>query len=511
MPGPSIDGVRVTPATPDQLDSYRRARAQIHAFATPLLFDAGDAHARVYFALFDGTGNDARKDPEHISNVGLLAQQLDELGQLDPRVGAYYKEGPGTQGGLVGMLDKINGGSFSERTEAVYDKFSIQAARWLKEDPLAQISVIAVGFSRGAEQAAAFARLVDARGVQRPTARMVDTFLGQTEVYYNAPPLRDPGTLPLALGLYDPVSSGEPRRHDRRPAPSVVSGLQINAGNEFRSLFPSTRILGQGESADGRFLGVTTAGAHSDIGGGYLLNGLSHRNFNLMADYLNGAFAVPLITHLAMPEPAMTVVHDTPWYYHKVEGRKVVYSLEATGKLKVEALDPVFAPMLKARAVRRQTSESAHATAAVFTLYDTGSAAFVSIGRNEEIGRVLSDAGARLQHGETAPFALHDTDGNDVGWFEVKSAAQLAASAPLPDGSVQVTLDLSKAPAGAGQAVHIAATIAQAAERIAQLEGERDFPLVGSPEGLLGKVAMAPSARAHAAEHSAEFAYAALG
>lgn len=505
----SIDGVQVQPVSAEQLDSYRHAQEQIRAFPTPRLFDTADPHAYVFFALFDGTSNHARKDPEHMTNIGLLAQQLDQLGQRHERIGVFYKEGPGTQGGLTGLIDKATGGTYSERIEAVYDKFSIQAARWIKDDPLAVISVIAVGFSRGAEQAAGFSRLVEARGVQRPTARVLDTLFGKTEVYYNAPPLRLPGTIPQALGLYDPVGSGEPRRHDRRPPQSVLTGLQIHAADEFRALFPATSIISQGQSADGRFLGVSTAGAHSDIGGGYALHGLSHRNFNLMADYLNGVLGAPMIKALALPAaPGMTVVHDAPWYYHKLEGRKVVYSLEATGKKKIEALNPVFGPLYRARSALRHDVDDILAPAigtppaaaaafapirlkmALFELDDTRSAAFDSVGRHEEIGRVLHDAAERIREGEVAPFALQDTNGNDVGWFTLPTTTSQAPRL-LRAGSVRVEFDLGKPTFGLDPMPQIAQALGTAGDRISALAGEHDFCLFADDGHLLGRVAMA--------------------
>ncbi len=400
------------------------------------------------------------------------------------------------------------GASYSERIEAMYDKFSIQAARWIKDDPLAVINVVAIGFSRGAEQVAGFSRLLDARGVQRPSARVVDTLFGDTEVYYTAPPLRLPGTIAQAIGLYDPVGSGEPRRHDRRPPPSVVTGLQIHAADEFRALFPSTSIIAQGQSADGRFLGVSTAGAHSDIGGGYALHGLSHRNFNLMAGYVNGVLGQPMIKPLALPvAPEMTVVHDTPWYYRKLEGRKVVYSLEPTGKKKIDALDPVFAPLYKARTIERHGVVALRAPAreapvasakaaaaqfkmAVFELDDTASAAFDSVGRHEEIARVLHDAAERIREGEAAPFALHDTNGNDVGLYTLLATASPGPRLPPREGSVRVEFDLGKPAFWPDPMPQIARSLGTAGDQISALAGEHDFALFADDGRLLGRVAM---------------------
>lgn len=342
------DGVDVKQATPEQLATYTRAEAEINAFKVPQLYDAKDPNARVFVALFDGTGNDAIKDPKHITNVGLLKEQVENARLENPNVGFYYKEGPGTQGGLKGTIDGATGGTYQERLEEMYQRFNIQSAAWLQENPDAKISVLSVGFSRGAEQAAGFTRMVDERGIQNPEARNVERSalnlglgLVDDKVTYTAPPLQEPGKIAQALAMYDPVATGAPESKDRRPATSVVSGLQIKAGDEHRTLFPADNIIAQGTSADGRFLGVTTAGCHSDIGGGYELNGLSTRNFNLMSGYLNATLGSAMIMKREVPvEPEMSVIHDSTqhkFFYRRVEERGITPKQDPDGK----PVDPV--------------------------------------------------------------------------------------------------------------------------------------------------------------------------
>lgn len=351
MANRSKDGVDVTPASAVQLATYAVAEQQLDAFKVPRLYDAADPHARVFVALFDGTGNDAVRDPQHITNVGLLKAQIEEIGRKDAHVGHFYKEGPGTQDGLAGVWDSITGGTYNERIEAMYDKFDRQAARWLKEDPDAKISLVSVGFSRGAEQAAGFSRLVDERGVEDPTAKVVERVVGHADqVLYTAPALRPDGTIPQALGLYDPVGTGEPGEHDRRPPPSVVSGMQIRADDEYRAAFPSTTIIEQGASTDGRFLGLTTAGAHSNIGGSYQLDGLSRRNFNLMAKYLDGVLGEGVIKRLDVaPSPRLDVIHDSTqhqWFYREVPARRSVTELDPQRRPVEPADQALVAPYL---------------------------------------------------------------------------------------------------------------------------------------------------------------------
>jgi hypothetical protein len=99
-------------------------------------------------------------------------------------------------------------------------------------------------------------------------------------------------------------------REDRRLPPSVISGIQFIATDEHRGLFKSDHIIDPGLTADGRFVGVYVTGAHSDVGGGYLLNGLSIRTGNLAIDYLNGLSDQPFLQKSREPDdPRLNVIH----------------------------------------------------------------------------------------------------------------------------------------------------------------------------------------------------------
>lgn len=375
MEKPSTNGVDVTVATPEQLATYAVAEHQLNAFEVPRLYTSSDPNSRVFFALFDGTGNDAIKDPKNLTNVGLLKNQVDLLADKNPNIAGFYKEGPGTQDNkLFRLVDGAIGGTYHERIEAMYDQFSRQSERWLKENPDAKISVVSVGFSRGAEQAAGFSRVVDERGIQDAKSKvLVPAFNGEEQkVSYMVPPLRDSRTVPQALALYDPVGTGEPARNDRRPPPSVLSGVQITAADELRTVFPSSAIIPQGVSTDGRFIGVTTAGAHSNIGGSYELNGLSHRNFNLMATYLNRTLGEPLIKQVNVPvEPERNVIHDSTQHlfiYRRASEREVIQHCSGPGPRKeIEPVDPALALqyLQKNRAQHQENSNLRTATPAV--------------------------------------------------------------------------------------------------------------------------------------------------
>ncbi|TWQ85144.1 DUF2235 domain-containing protein, partial [Xanthomonas vasicola] len=98
-----------------------------------------------------------------------------------------------------------------------------------------------------------------------------------------------------AVGLLDPVATGDMNLRDTRLPPSVVSGLQLTARDERRDLFPAKDIIDPGRTPDVRLLNLVNPGAHSDIGGSYRLDGLSVRNGNLLTDYVNTLSDTPFL------------------------------------------------------------------------------------------------------------------------------------------------------------------------------------------------------------------------
>ena len=303
------------PADPQKLQTFTNASEHLSRFQTPVLIHADNVHERLYIACFDGTGNDRNKDPVHSTNVAKIDLQIRELNKTDDkRTTSGYVAGPGTQDNFVPRtLDGMTGHTYDQRTEQMYKLFIEQAKQWRQEDPKAEIRVAEIGFSRGADQVPGFARLVQERGIQDPAgAQYTRDSHGQiTHVEYTKPPLVAPGQTAQAVGLFDPVGTGDPvKHHDRRLPPSVISGFQITADDERRGLFKSDRIIKPGESTDGRFLAVNVAGAHSDVGGSYLRDGLAIRSNNVMTDYLNGLSDKPYLQKQAEPtDPRLNVVH----------------------------------------------------------------------------------------------------------------------------------------------------------------------------------------------------------
>ncbi|MCR6625980.1 MAG: DUF2235 domain-containing protein [Pseudoxanthomonas sp.] len=330
------DGVSTIPATASDLASFDRASGQLATFAAPVLHDSGKPDDRLFVAAFDGTGNSMAKDaPENHTNVARIARQIESLG--DPAIAQGYVEGPGTQGGIGGGIDLMTGQSYEARMEDMYLQFVKQSAAWLKENPDADIRIAAIGFSRGAEQAAGFTRMVEERGIRNPEGAQVtrDGDGRVLRVDYIGAPLREPGTVIQAVGLFDPVGTGEPRDHDRRLPPSVVSGFQITADDERRNLFQSTRVMDPGVTDGGRFLNVTVAGAHSDIGGGYTQDGIAIRSGNLMIDYLNGLSDRPFLDKREEPsDPARNVIHRSE--EHRFFYRTSIYDKAGTRGMQEE-------------------------------------------------------------------------------------------------------------------------------------------------------------------------------
>lgn len=308
------DGVSFYPAGAARLQMYGAARQTLAVFEEPVLLHASNPHDRLYVATFDGTGNDANKDPEHATNVNFIHRQIEAGMGQHPHIAVGYVAGAGTQENLIHRaLDGVDGYTSEERAELMYKKFIDQAWRWKKEDPQAHISLASTGFSRGADEVAIFTRLVHERGIQNPAgAKYTYTSDGLiAHVEYTKPPLVAPGKTAQAVALMDPVGTGnELRNDDRRLPPSVVSGIQLMSTDERRSLFKSDHIIDPGITADGRFAGIYVPGAHSDVGGSYHRDGLSNRAGNLIIDYINGLSDQPFLTKLPEPDdPRLNVVH----------------------------------------------------------------------------------------------------------------------------------------------------------------------------------------------------------
>jgi len=334
-----IDDVTTVPVSTG-IDSYITAMRLVEQMNVPKLYDASNVNSRVFFALADGTENDvANSQLGAPTNIGLLYDQLRQTLQDNPNsnIGLAYKEGPGTQGGLEGGLDSGFGFSYDERAEELYTDFCRQAKIWLNENPNAEISLGELGFSRGSAVIAKFNQLVHERGIVDPDSAVpipIDVSSGDPLQWQNTggitytKVLRQPGTIAQSAILYDPVVTGI--SSDLSLSPSTISTLQITAANEYRTLFPSMSLVTPGLSEDGRYLNVTVAGAHGDIGGSYFINGLSTLNFNMTASVLNTMLGQDIVHSLTLPsDQEMYAIHnsvESEWFYTKTLSREIKYS-----------------------------------------------------------------------------------------------------------------------------------------------------------------------------------------
>lgn len=313
-------GVTIRTPTTEELQSYQEAYKQVLEMQVQPLYQNGDPNHRLFVAAFDGTGNHGDKAIEGRSNVAEIAEQYKYLAGQEGggRIAPVYLEGPGTQGfsepgdghrrglrerlhdagqalrhpvdtlrggaGSVsasaqGAFDQATGHTFQQRLDTMYGNLQNQAQAWHMDDPKVQITLANVGFSRGAEQAAGFARMVHDKGV------VVQTADGPVDLVKT-------GQVKQAVALFDPVGTGTPWKHDRSLPESVQTGLQVRALDEQRDQFKDTRIVENGRPG---FLNVGVHGAHSDIGGGYGHDGLSMLSGNLMREYLNKVSSQPML------------------------------------------------------------------------------------------------------------------------------------------------------------------------------------------------------------------------
>ena len=299
-------------ATADHLGSYDRAADELYKFKVPALYDAKDRHSHLLIGLMDGTGNDVAQDPLHATNIAKFNDQISELKQSGhSRLHVEYINGPGTQSSyLANRYDSARGSTSLDRANEMYNLLVDRAQKIYRLDPDARIAIHAEGFSRGASQVPLLTRIIHERGIpnlDRPEyVRDPQGNITKTYPHFH----QSPGHTPMSVGLYDPVPTGAMEKLDRRLPPSVVSGFQINAADERRGLFPVDRIIPEGMSEDGRYLSVSVAGAHSDIGGSYQRNGLGTRSQNLMTDYHNALLSEPLLRRLPETyDPRLNVIH----------------------------------------------------------------------------------------------------------------------------------------------------------------------------------------------------------
>jgi hypothetical protein len=304
--------------TQEDWDVYDKSINAFKSFEVPKIFDEQNKHDYLFIALADGTENDM-KDPSKFTNVALLKEELKD--HANPNIGFYYKEGVGTYEGEGNLLDKARAkidAAFSlthkERVEEIYKEFSKQANIWKSQDPDANISIVEVGFSRGAGVATLLNQMVHERGIKDTTNRVWKDGKKELTGEY----LISPGRVPQATLLYDPVTTY--MKENFSLSNSTVSALQINAKDEYRNLFPLSEI------AEGKHqTQLSLPGCHSDIGGGYDKNGLSLYSRDIGNQYLNKMINTkePLFKDTKLPSK-----NDPSVVIHHSEEHNVIYTKE---------------------------------------------------------------------------------------------------------------------------------------------------------------------------------------
>lgn len=323
---PSIDGVSTQKLTRDDLSTYKVGQYGVNNLPTPELIDTNDPHVRVFVGCIDGTENNKYTDPQHKTNVALIAEKLQGL--HNPAIEADYQIGAGTQSNPVAAkMDAVNAMSMKQSIQDVYDRFCLKVAEWKKIDPNVKVVFVGVGFSNGAIQVQALSEKIHQLGSQDPNNaytsydRYEDVwsnsqFKVEISTKYKGDPVLGPGSIPQAMLLFDPVDTNSPLQLKYQAKSSVVSGLVLKARDDGRQFFDFVPVF----KSDGRrFLDLTLAGAHSDIGGGYILDGLSTMSGNIGIDYLNNLFDRPMLSSLPLPDdPDKYVIHhpeDFYWFY----------------------------------------------------------------------------------------------------------------------------------------------------------------------------------------------------
>lgn len=190
-------------------------------------------HLRVFVVSFDGTENNGSnvKDGAHQTLVATLSQNLVPSKTLESR----YYSGVGVGSNyILSKLDAATGFGCKAKADEAYLDLVHAAEQWRREDPLVQVHVHVIGFSRGAATALHFMNKVDKLGIEpvRPGHY----------AYRPVPKALSPGAVKTSAVLLDAVATGQNLFLDLSLPATAVSVLHLVAGSEERSLFPLTPL-----------------------------------------------------------------------------------------------------------------------------------------------------------------------------------------------------------------------------------------------------------------------------
>jgi hypothetical protein len=253
---------------------------------------------------YDGTWN-TLADPSAVTNVVRVGQAVKATDEHNQSQIVYYNTGVGSGG----PLDRFLGGLFGVGVRSnVKRGLAFLALNWTAGD-----EIYIFGFSRGAYTARALAGVITAiRGIPRqeyfhrlediwnfyrlsPRERFNDEARRKHEIDKMVFDVPKPTPLVKCLAVWDTVGSyGIPsgfgfsslaRRltawtrgfHDNMLHPRIEVALQALAIDELRPAFSPTAWVGDPTEANEnqRVEQVWFAGAHANVGGGYLRSGLS--------------------------------------------------------------------------------------------------------------------------------------------------------------------------------------------------------------------------------------------
>ncbi len=446
------DGVAADPATAEDRETFARAQSQLDQMRVPLLLDSGNPHQRLFVAALDGTGNSMFKDnPEKWSVVARTYAQIRDLPPTNgvARIVGGYVEGTFTQEGLLRLpsrlIDGRFGHSYDERVETAYYQLCVAAKEWIRQDPQAQIRVVGMGFSRGAEQTATLLRMIDERGIRDPEdakVRLDRDRLVQHIVYADFPLLVPPRQTLQAALLYDPVATGVMDEERRLPA-STLSTFQITATREKRDMFPVTRHADPGLSNDNRDLNAEVNTSHSGAGNTYQLNGLGVMSFNLGVDFLNRLSDQPFLSKQALPESeAHYVIHRSEQHMGGIYGTRqydrngVRSHVEDLSPLPgIQQRDPID-PALDALVQRRTAAPQVPPSVQAMPLYRQSLAALQELGPDVAGYRSQRE----MEHMAVSVAAQARIDGLQRvdGMVPVKEGTALAAFQEIRDTGVRL-------------------------------------------------------------------------
>lgn len=129
--------------------------------------------------------------------------------------------------------------------------------------------------------------------------------------------------------------------------------------------------------------------------------------------------------------------------------------------------------------------ENERSSYVVLVIEETGNAAFVDLGRDQEVARIIDEAADKIaSHASIgdADFALRDVNGNRVGRVEVTT---VTPTGDVPDGTVRLAIETGNAAFEHDANLEVALLLRGAAEKVR--DGEHVFALHDTNGAMVGK------------------------